>query len=245
MSKADQTKCNTIYLTTSPNVSVVKVGVWSRDAKTLLSRYFTYYGTDTSCIVFNSNTNKRDLERKFQVFFISSRISSEVFKKHNMDEYINFLENETNTVPIRYTCHSRERKIKYYKEKKEDIEISEEELISKKKFNDLMMNVCKKLGLENNNDTVTVIPHENVVDILNDQVLLDQILMSTKQLRKIDLRVKIDGNIIQVGQLIRILSALFIKWMNFRLKIVYNKKHRIGQSRRIVHYKCKLEKIEK
>lgn len=72
-----------VYLVTSPNINVVKVGRWSNDLKSLMSRYKTYYGQAASIYAYATNNDKH-IEKQFMSHFANMKVSNELFK--NVDD---------------------------------------------------------------------------------------------------------------------------------------------------------------
>lgn len=72
-----------VYLVTSPNINVVKVGRWSNNLKSLMSRYKTYYGQAASLYAYATNNDKH-IEKQFMTHFANMNVSNELFK--NVDD---------------------------------------------------------------------------------------------------------------------------------------------------------------
>jgi len=91
-----------VYLCTSPVVDAVKAGRWSGTEKALLSRYKTYYGSNTTLHTFVCKYS-RQLEIEFSVKFAKFNISNELFVKSGtaLNQYIDFFKQTT----IDYKCY--------------------------------------------------------------------------------------------------------------------------------------------
>lgn len=84
-----------VYLTTTPDVRFVKVGMCTTKVKKLRKRYFTYYGGSLQMLCFPTPT-PRHFENVFKIHFRQFRIEGERFEKEHWETYVDFLTQNVN-----------------------------------------------------------------------------------------------------------------------------------------------------
>ena len=79
-----------VYLITSNIIDYVKIGYWTGSIDGLLKRYNTYYGNKID-LFYVITKNAFQLEQKCHKYFIEYKLSNELFKKSNIENYKIFL----------------------------------------------------------------------------------------------------------------------------------------------------------
>ena len=75
-----------VYLATTPNLDIVKIGTCCRSMRKLWERYFTYYGP-TVVLAARFVSNCRSVELKLHKRFIEHNMGGELFKNEFYDQY--------------------------------------------------------------------------------------------------------------------------------------------------------------
>lgn len=234
-SNDDVTRCNTIYLATSEDVNLVKVGIWSGDIYSLVSRYFTYYGKNLNILTFKTDSSKLLLEQVFKENFKEFCVSSELFRKEFISKYVDYLTIQTSVSPVSSNyCETRKIRGKNVNKVVHEIVINGE-------LFRLMDKLWKSLRLMSDCDTSTMIDDDDIKCIYLDKTLNDKITNLSSKLPKT--MYKKCSNKGGKKETIRMISALFYCWNNHCL-IYTSSRKRCGGGRKQRVYTCHLSKCE-
>lgn len=91
-----------VYCITSVLVNFTKIGVTRNSLQSLKKRYHTYYGNDLKLEVV-ATLNPFQLEKMAHKHFYEYKLSKELFKKENFQQYINYL--NTNKISVENFIH--------------------------------------------------------------------------------------------------------------------------------------------
>ena len=81
-----------VYFITCDILNGVKIGFWRSNMNALKARYTTPYGKNCK-IIFYKTDNAPELEKDIHYRFSEYRVTNEIFKKENFDDYLNFMKN--------------------------------------------------------------------------------------------------------------------------------------------------------
>jgi hypothetical protein len=128
-----------VYCITSNLINAIKIGFWTGTIDGLKKRYYTYFGNDIELFyVYTKNPNR--LEYNCHKEFDNYKITNELFEKHNLQDYITYLEinkNPPTVEELQMLQENNEIVVEYFFENtNEKIQLLEKQLIEEKHKNE-------------------------------------------------------------------------------------------------------------